>query len=151
MNMSNPSTSEWRAAGATSNTAYFEVEPGVLAGVPHQGARDDGRTARENVEFQNAHFRQEGRAGCVVIFFDRLSAQDAEARRVYQSEPDPRFMRATALVGGTLLGRAMGSFFLGISRPRIPVKLFGTLDEALAWARELNRTGSAQGATAGGR
>ena len=66
-----------------------------------------------------------------------MASQDKEARRVYQSEPEPALMLGSALVGGSLLSRAMGSFFLGLSRPKIPVKMFATLDEAMVWAKKI--------------
>jgi hypothetical protein len=35
----------------------------------------------------------------------------------------------------SLLARAIGSFFLGIHRPRVPTAMFAGLDEALDWCR----------------
>jgi hypothetical protein len=32
--------------------------------------------------------------------------------------------------------RALGSFFIGIGKQRVPVKMFGTLDKAVAWSHE---------------
>ncbi len=132
-------TSSWTAVGQSSNSRYFAVEPGILAAVPNPGAIDDRQSAEENVTFQNNYFREQGRGGVVLVFFDRMASQDKEARRVYGMLPEENLMRATALVGGSLLGRAIASFFLGISKPRIPVKLFGTTEEAIAWARQLNQ------------
>ena len=129
-------TSGWKPVGETSNTRYFEIEPTLLAALPHPGASDDRQTAHENQRFQNEHWRKLGRGGVVVVFFDNMVSQNKDARRIYQEEPDPALMLGTALVGGTLLSRAMGSFFLGLSKPRIPVKMFPSLDEARAWARE---------------
>jgi hypothetical protein len=37
-----------------------------------------------------------------------------------------------------MLSRAIASFFLGLSRPRTPVRMFRAFDDALSWARELN-------------
>jgi len=34
-----------------------------------------------------------------------------------------------------LLGRAMASFFLGLSQTQVPVKVFGDLKDALRWAQ----------------
>jgi hypothetical protein len=132
------STSGWKACGSTANTLYFEIGDDVLAGLPHPRSHDTAATARENVAFQNAHWRKRGHGGVVVIFFDNLVSQDKDARRVYQTEPDPALMRGTALVGGSMLARAIGSFFLGLTKPKVPVKMFGSIEDALVWARELN-------------
>lgn len=131
-------TSAWTAVGETANTRYFEIGSDVLAGVPRPGAVDDQTSARENIAFQNEHWHKKGHGGVVVVFFDNMVSQDKDARRVYQADPDPSVMFGTALVGGTMLSRAMGSFFLGIARPRIPVRMCATLADALGWARELN-------------
>lgn len=130
-----PDTTHWKVEGATSNTRYFVVEERILAGVPPPGSIDDAGTARQNLEFQHGYFRKT-KPGVVVIFFDHLVSQDKGARAVYQTEADAAVLLATALVGGNLLSRAMGSFFMGLSKPKIPVKMFRTLDEAVVWAHE---------------
>lgn len=132
-------TSSWTPVGESTNTDYYAIDQYLLAGVPHEGAIDTETTARENVDFQNGHFRSAGHGGVVIIFFDRMVSQDTKARRVYQSAPDPDLMLGTALVGGTLLSRAMGAFFLGLAKTRIPVKMFADLEGARAWAAELLR------------
>jgi hypothetical protein len=129
--------SRWTLIGETSNARNYAVEPNVLAVVPHPGSHDTGETARENILAQAAHLRPRG-GGVVLIFFDNLASQDKDARRVYQAESDPDWMRGTALIGGSMMSRAIGSFFLGLSRPRTPLRMFESCEEALAWARELN-------------
>jgi len=134
----NIDTSSWQAVGATSNTEYFVPESGVLIAMPLQGAADDEVTAQENVDFHHAHWRQLGRSGASVILFDRMTSQDKGARGVYASQSDPSLLTCAALVGGTLLSRAMASFFIGLTRPMIPAKMFPDLDSALVWARQMN-------------
>jgi hypothetical protein len=132
-------TTKWKAVGETSNTKYFEVEPDILAAVPNKGSSDDGESARANQSFQNSYWHKAGHGGVVLVFFDRMISQDKDARRVYQKDLDLTVMRATALVGGSLIGRAMISFFLGISKPQCPVKPFGDVQGAIDWARQINR------------
>jgi len=131
-------TAGWKHVGESINSQYYEIRAGVLAAVPREGALDDLASAQSNVAFQNGHFREHG-AGVVIVFADLLASQDKDARRVYQSEPDPDLMLGTALVGGSLLARAIGSFFLGLARPEIPVKMLATLDQALSWATHLHQ------------
>lgn len=134
--MTVPDTSSWTYVGDAGNSRYYTVAEGILAAVPREGAVDDRATAQANADFQNDYFRQR-RPGVVVIFFDPMSSQDKDARRVYQSVPDPALLLASALVGGSLLSRAMGAFFLGLSKPKIPVKVFASLDDALPWLRKI--------------
>ena len=132
-------TSGWEPVGETVNTRYYRVDPEILACVPHMGSRDEQESARQNARFQLDYWKAAGHAGVVVVFFDNMVSQDKDARRVYQTEIDPAFVVGTALVGGSMLARAMGAFFLGLSKPRIPLKMFGSLADAKIWARELVR------------
>ena len=140
--MVEPDISSWKKLGVTSNTQYYEIETGVLAAVPHVGASDDEHSARQNNVFQMDYFREVRQPGCVLVLFDRMKGQDAGARRVYQAEPDSKLLLGTALVGGTLLGRAMASFFLGLSKTQVRVKLFADQKDALRWARALKGGGA---------
>jgi hypothetical protein len=67
---------------------------------------------------------------------DPVLEQDAGARTVYRDLPDPAFQVCFALVGSSAFGRAVGSVFLGLSRPRVPTRMFGSFEEAVAWIRE---------------
>jgi hypothetical protein len=130
--------SRWTLVERTANSIYYLVEQGVLAAVPNEGARDDMATARENVGFQNRYLAEHG-GGVLVVFFDRMVSQDREARRIYQSTADPAVTLGSGFIGGTPLARAIASFSLGFAKQRVPVKMFPDLDEALVWARQVNR------------
>ncbi|MEM9695882.1 MAG: hypothetical protein AAGA56_25285, partial [Myxococcota bacterium] len=93
---------------------------------------DTEASAKENCAFQTDFFTERGKKGGVIVFFDRMKSQDKDARRVYG---EIRSLSCTAMVGGTLLTRAMFSFFLGVARPKVPVKLFGDVEGALTWVR----------------
>jgi hypothetical protein len=127
----------WKAVGETTNSKYFLVEEGVLAVLPHPGTVDDRSTAREEVAFQRSYAKKTGQAHAAIILLENVVSQEKDARRVYQTEFDTTTCLGAALVGGTILSRAVGSFFLGVNKPLIPTRLFPTFDEALAWARQL--------------
>jgi hypothetical protein len=127
-------TTGWTAIGKSDNADFYEVEEGLLAIVPFEGSSDDEKTAKQSVRIQHEYLRPRGRRAGVIVFMDPLVEQHASARIVYRDEPDPAFVTCYALVGGTVFGRAVGSIFIGLSRPRVPTKLFGSLDEARAWA-----------------
>lgn len=137
-------TKDWKHVGATSNTQYYDVETGILAAVPDLGLADDRKTALENVEFQDDYWHKLGRGGVVLVFFDRLVSQSKEAREAYGTQHDLEVMRATALIGGSVLGRTIASFFLGLFKPQVPVKMFATTADALTWARQVNRAADAK-------
>ncbi len=126
----------WHRFAQSSNASFYEVEPGVIAVVPVEGSTDDGASARESIDLQLAHLRTTMRRSGVIVFMDRVARQTTEARTVYREAPDPMLHACFALVGGTAFGRAVASIFLGLSKPQVPTRMFATLDEALAWARE---------------
>jgi hypothetical protein len=125
--------------GETSNSRCYVLDPDIMLAVPHEGTRDTQATARENVAFQVGYFRGRGHKGVILIMADRIQSLDKEARRVYQDEIDAAWIRAAGMIGVSLLARAIGSFLIGLSKPRIPFKLFGDQAAAVAWAREVNR------------
>jgi hypothetical protein len=127
----------WKPLGSTGNSHYFlgPAEDVVLV-LPDPGSRDDGSSALENVAFQAGYARRLGRRCATVVMLGRLVSQDAGARRVYAAGMDPGQFFATALVVSNGISRAIGSFFLGLARPRIPIRMFDSIEKALAWVEE---------------
>ncbi|MEM9695881.1 MAG: hypothetical protein AAGA56_25280 [Myxococcota bacterium] len=135
---SRPNVDQWQHLGSSTNAEFYEIEAGILAVVPAEGTTDNAETATESVEFQHQHWSAKGRSGGSIIYMDQVGHSEQGAREVYGQLPDPRLITGFALVGGTILGRAIGSVFIGLSRPSAPTKLFGSDTEALAWLRQLN-------------
>jgi hypothetical protein len=130
--------SRYRQVDATSNTVLYvpDTDPDILLVVPREGTLDTGANARENVQHFHAYARSLGRScGAVVIMANMLS-QEAEARRAYQAI-DTQLFYGGALVVEDALSRALGSFFIGLSRPNAPTRLFETVDDAIAWLKTM--------------
>lgn len=130
----------WPALEPTDNADWYQVREDVIAIVPHENARDNQETARESIAIQQRHWRSAGRRGAVVVFMDNLLDQDSGARAVYMNESDPSCTTCYALVGETLFAQAVASVFTGLARPQVPTRMFRTLDEAMPWIEEMNRT-----------
>jgi hypothetical protein len=73
----------------------------------------------------------------VPLIVDISAARSAnrEARAYFAGDEMAGAVTMMALVVGSALGRAIGSFFLSFNRPKFPVKLFSSVDDALAWVR----------------
>jgi hypothetical protein len=135
-----PDTTAWLPIGRSANADFFEVEPGVLAVVPFVGTTDTADTAAESIQIQIAHLRASGRRAGTVVFMDPVVAQNSGAREVYRNAPDPTFQTGFALVGSTMLGRAVASVFMGLHPPRVSTRMFATFEDALAWIRNTAAT-----------
>jgi hypothetical protein len=132
----------WQLVGNTSNTEY-RTKPearDILIVLPQSGLRDSGDSARMNIDFQLEYARSVGRPCAVVVHLASLMSQDAEARRVYASAMTPEHFFAASLVVSSLISRAIGSFFLGLSRPAVPTKMWGDFGKAIAWAESVRPT-----------
>ena len=125
----------WTRFGQTANAGFYEISPDTLAVVPFYECTDDETTAKASLQTQLDYLRLKNRKAAVVIFMDHIAQQTAGARAVYRDMPDPVYQACFALVGGTVFGRAVGSVFLGLSKPRVPTQMFPTLDQALEWCR----------------
>jgi hypothetical protein len=68
-----------------------------------------------------------------VVVVDRVKDQDPRARRIWTDEVDSDLVCGLALVGSTMLGRAIASFFIGLARPRVPTVMVATVEQAVAW------------------
>lgn len=123
----------WKPLGRTHNTRYYLLADDVLVVLPDKGLRDDGASARVNIDYQTAYARMVGRRCCVIVVIDSLTSQDSEARRIYAAGMQPSLFYAAALIVTSPLARAIGSFFLGLTKPAVPTKLFESVDAAAAW------------------
>jgi hypothetical protein len=128
-------TSGWTKFATTSNADFYEIEPHVLAVVPFDGTTDDATTAQESVAAQLQYLQSRGQRAGVIVMMDQVARQDGAARAVYHNEPNPAFQVCFALVGSTPFGRAVASIFIGLNPPRVPTRLFATIEEALAWVK----------------
>ena len=124
---------QWKPLGRTYNTAYYLLSDDVLIVLPDKGLKDDGPSARVNVDYLTAYAQRLGRRCCVIVVLDSLTSQDSEARRIYAAGMQPALFYAVSLIVTNPLARAIGSFFLGLTRPAVPTSLFESVEDAAAW------------------
>ncbi len=130
--------SGYKKVGSTTNTEVYvaESDPDIMIIVPREGTKDNFEDASENVAFYHGYARSLGKpCGSVVIMSNMLS-QDAEARRAYTTL-DPALIYGGALVVGNALSRALGSFFVGLTRPRVPTRLFDSVEHGVQWLKTM--------------
>ena len=130
--------SQYKEIGKTTNSIVYiaESDPDILIIVPPEGTVDTIQDARENVAYYHNYARFLGKPCGSLIIMTNMLSQDAEARRAY-AEMDTNLFFAAALVVENALSRALGSFFVGLSRPRIQTKLFDTMEKAIEWLKTM--------------
>jgi len=117
------------------------MEPSVLVNWPDDGAIETVETAQETVRVVHRAIRANYTRAALIVLLDPITSMDGASRRVY-ADGDAGLVNGVALVVSSLLSRAIGSFFMGITKPRTPVTMVASLDEARAWCREMNHATS---------
>ena len=64
-----------------------------------------------------------------------MKSLSREARHYYASDEAAKVARAVALIVGTPVSRVLGNFYLGLSNPHLPTRLFSSEGEALEWLK----------------
>lgn len=77
----------------------------------------------------------EGKRRPMVVDTSTMKSLAREARHYYASEEAARVASAVGLIVGTPVSRVLGNFYLGLSNPRLPTRLFASEDEALEWLK----------------
>ena len=75
-----------------------------------------------------------GKPGSLLVHTENAGPQDRAARMEFIRRQE--IVAAVALLVGNPLSRMMATFFINVSRPDVPIKLFEDADAAVAWLKE---------------
>lgn len=123
----------WESAGQTKNTKYYRLKEDILLVVPDPKTKDDGDSALENADLQIEFAKKLNKPCATIVIVSNLMSQDSDARRVYAEKMNPEHFFAAALIVTNPLSRAIGSFFLGLTKPKFPTELFPDIETASKW------------------
>ena len=83
----------------------------------------------------------EGRARPAVIDISAAKGLSREARNAYVGPGAVGvFASAGLVVASSVIARTLGNFVINVSKPPFPVRLFESVEDALAWTRALPRS-----------
>ncbi|HSR20959.1 MAG TPA: hypothetical protein VLL49_08595 [Anaerolineales bacterium] len=128
---------ELKKIAETVDADWFKADPDILVVIIAPGAEDSLEAARRNSQLQQAHARQMGRRCGLVVVMNRMRSHQVEARGVYAESLLPEIFFGLALVVDNPLARAIGSFYTGLSKPAIPVRLVATIEDGIAWLERI--------------
>ncbi|MEK7704047.1 MAG: STAS/SEC14 domain-containing protein [Myxococcota bacterium] len=77
----------------------------------------------------------EGKRRPLLVDTKTMKALAREARLYYAGDEAARVATAVAIIVGTPVSRVLGNFYLGLSNPRLPSRLFSSDEEALNWLK----------------
>ena len=64
-----------------------------------------------------------------------MNSFSREARLYFSTDEVADCVSACGIVVGTPVSKVLGNFYLGLSNPRLPSRLFTSNDEAVAWLK----------------
>jgi hypothetical protein len=118
----------------TSQVAKIWVgEDGVCRVIYVPGAEVTLEDAQETM----AAYKKINNGKRLPLFIDTKTMRSfsREARHYFAGEEAARCASAAAIIVGTPVSRVLGNFYLGLSNPHLPSRLFSSEDEALAWLK----------------
>ncbi|MGB9128761.1 MAG: hypothetical protein WCB97_03860 [Thiobacillus sp.] len=71
------------------------------------------------------------------LFIDTktMKSMTRETRQYYSGGEAAEVASAAAIIVGTPVSRVLGNFYIGLSNPHLPSRLFSSEDEALTWLK----------------
>jgi hypothetical protein len=72
----------------------------------------------------------------IIVNISNIKTVSKESRDIYSSEKMGDIISAAALIVGNPVSRIMGNFYMGISKTKMPVRMFTRVDEAKKWLKD---------------
>jgi hypothetical protein len=92
----------------------------------------------EDAKETMAAYKKINKGKRLPLFIDTKTMRSfaREARIFYASEEAASCASAAAIIVGTPVSKVLGNFYIGLSNPHLPSRLFSSEDEALKWLKE---------------
>lgn len=100
-----------------------------------------------NMEIDEAHARKviatatkamdEVKPRLTLVQLGRVKSVSRDARNFFSGPENLAVASRVAMVGINPVARMIGNFFLGLNRPAVPVRLFGSTEEAMVWLQNV--------------
>jgi hypothetical protein len=124
-----------RAPTIETATAKIRMVDGVVRVEIKEDAQVEVRDAMEHVEA--AHKLCGHEKFPLLADITRVRSTSREARNVYGSEEASEVLTALALLVDSPISKVIGNFYVGVTRPRFPTKIFTDEAKAMAWLKSI--------------
>ena len=117
-----------------SEHIIYEIKDGILHST-YQPGIITLEIAKEVVRYRKEFCNGKPHKGLVKSY--QTSKVTKEARDFFSSEEATHDLKAVAIVQDSGFGAALANFFMIVTKPKMPVKLFTSEEKALEWLRQL--------------
>ena len=76
-----------------------------------------------------------GKRRPLLVDTKTMKSMTRETRQYYAGAEAAQVASAAAIIVGTPVSRVLGNFYLGLSNPHLPSRLFTSEDEAMEWLK----------------
>jgi len=76
-----------------------------------------------------------GKRRPLLVDTKTMKSMTRETRQYYAGAEAAKVASAAAIIVGTPVSRVLGNFYLGLSNPHLPSRLFTSEDEAMEWLK----------------
>ena len=123
----------WVDREARTRTCLLRLgEDGVIDCEVVAGTEASGEDAAANVRAVRALIGEAGRAS-VLVDMRGTKAVSRAAREYYEGDDCTKVIAAAALLVESPLSRAIGNFFIRVTKTKVQLKLFSSASEARTW------------------
>lgn len=116
----------------TSITRFWLGEDGIARVIY---LPDSVVTLEAAKEYIKSAMENDGESRPVLSDIRNVRGSTREARLFYASDEAASITKAVAILVNSPLSRVMGSFFIGLSKPKYPIKIFTDEVNAINWLK----------------
>jgi hypothetical protein len=125
-----------------TSLAHLEIIDGVLIVTYKHGISVNYEVAKQLIKMRLDFC--ENISYPVLIIDEGVLSMDKKARDLFSSKEGTVNIIASALVLSTVYSKVIGNFFIKVTRPHIPVKIFNDKILALEWLEQYKSRTSAE-------
>lgn len=119
----------------TSQGEVWMDTDGVLHQVYTPGAKISIEDSRQELKIYKSTFCKDSRRP-IIVDISNIKSVSKESRDIYSSEEMGETISAAALIVNSPVSRIMGNFYTGISKTKMPVRMFADNKDAKNWLKD---------------
>lgn len=116
----------------TSQGEVWMDTDGILHQAYPPGTEINMEDSLQELEIYKTHYCKE-KMRPIIVDISNVKKVSKESRDIYSSEEMGNILTAAALIVNNPVSRILGNFYMGISKTKMPIRIFSRSDEAKKW------------------